>query len=439
MPSFTDRLQHAWNAFKGRDPTSKDYRPEVYQDYSFTSSRRPDRPIISRANAKTILPSIFCRLAVDASQIPVKHVRLDEDGNYQEDMNSNLNYALTMRANVDQTGKEFIRDAIMSMYDEGHVVLVPVVMDEKPDNENHTFEVYELRTGRVVEWHARTVLIDVYNEDTGNHEQIAMPKEEVAIVENPFYAIMNEPNSTLQQLIRTLNKLEKSNEMLSSNKLDMLIQLPYPTRSKIKQDQAEERIKTIETQLNGSKFGIAYIDVSEKVIPLNRSLENNLWAQVDSLTTKLYNELGLTQSIFDGTADEQTMLNYYNRSIEPTLTALCEAMKIKFLTKTAITQHQSIEFYREPFKLVPLQQLADIVDKFTRNEIMTGNEMRGKIGLRPSKDPTANELRNKNLNRADNEIPGQEVQEVPEAEESSANNSSDDQSPPDLQELLNRN
>lgn len=430
--TFKDRFKSAWNAFKGRDPTSDDRYP-IY-DYGYTTSVRPDRVSVSRVNLRTILPSIFCRLAVDAAQIPIKHVRLDEDDNYVEDIDSNLNWALKFRANVDQTGRELIRDAIMSMYDEGCIAIVPVVTTTDPEK-TESYDIDEMRVGKIVEWMPRHVRVNVYNEDTGRHEDLIMSKDEVAIVENPFYSIMNEPNSILQQLVRTINKLERSNEMLSSNKLDMLIQLPYPTRSKIKQDQAEERIKTIETQLNGSKFGIAYIDVSEKVIPLNRSLENNLWTQVTELMTRLYNELGLTQSIFDGTADEATMLNYYNRSIEPTLTAITEAMRIKFLSKTALTQRQSIEFYREPFKLVPVQQLADIVDKFTRNEIMTGNEIRGKIGLRPSKDPTANELRNKNLNRSDNEVPGRE-QQVPG--EQPENNSSDQQEAPGLQELLNR-
>lgn len=413
--TFKDRFKSAWNAFKGRDPTSNESYP-IY-DYGYTTSIRPDRVNVSRANVKTILPSIFNRLAVDAAQIPVKHVRLDEAGNFVEEIPSNLNWALKFRANKDQTGRELIRDAIMSMYDEGCIAIVPVVTTIDP-NKTESYDVDELRVGKIVEWMPDRVRVNVYNEDTGYHEDLVMFKDEVTIVENPFYSIMNEPNSILQQLVRTLNKLERSNEMLSSNKLDMLIQLPYPTRNEIKRNQAEERIKTIETQLNGSKFGIAYIDVSEKVIPLNRSLENNLWNQVTELMTRLYNELGLTQSIFDGTADEATMLNYYNRSIEPTLTAITEAMQIKFLSKTAITQNQRIAFYREPFKLVPVQQLADIVDKFTRNEIMTGNEIRGKIGLPPSKDPTADELRNKNLNRSDNEVPGKQLP---------VNNSSDQQ------------
>ena len=399
--SFTERFKHAWNAFKGRDPTKEtiDYQP---YPYGYITSDRPDRVQISRANLRTILPSIFNRLAVDAAQIPVKHVRLNEDDNYQEDIDSYLNWALRHQANVDQTGRAFIQDAVMSMYDEGCVAIVPTLSDIDPAK--GTFDPIELRTGKVVEWMPTKVRVNVYNEDTGQREDLLMNKSEVAIVENPFYNIMNEPNSILQQLIRTINRLERSNEMLSSNKLDMLIQLPYPTRTEIKRNQANERIKEIETQLNGSKFGIAYIDVSEKAIPLNRSLENNLWNQVSDLLTRLYNELGLTQSIFDGTADEATMLNYYNRSIEPTLTAICEAMEIKFLSKTAITQHQAIRFYREQFKLVPTNQLADIVDKFTRNEIMTGNEIRGKMGLRPSKDPTANELRNKNLNKSNEEM-----------------------------------
>lgn len=422
--SFSDRLQHAWNAFKGRDPTLENTNYPSYS-YGYVSSERPDRTRISRVNLKTILPSIFCRLAVDASQIPIKHVQLDEDGNYQKDLNTNLNFALKFRANMDQTGKEFIRDAIISMYDEGCIAIVPTHATEDPED-TQAFDVKELRVGKIVEWYPTKVRVDVYNEDKGIHQEILMNKDEVAIIENPFYQIMNEPNSILQQLVRTLNKLERSNEMLSSNKLDMLIQLPYPTRTEIKKNQADERIKTIETQLNGSKFGIAYIDVSEKVIPLNRSLENNLWNQVTELMTRLYNELGLTQSIFDGTADEATMLNYYNRSIEPTLTAICEGMKIKFLSKTALTQYKSIEFYREPFKLVPTNQLADIVDKFTRNEIMTGNEIRGKIGLRPSSDPNADELRNKNLNKSSEEV------------SQPANNSSDQPTAPDLQELLNR-
>lgn len=424
--SFAERFKHAWNAFKGRDPTKEtiDYQP---YPYGYITSDRPDRVQISRANLKTILPSIFNRLAVDAAQIPVKHVRLDEDNNYQEDIDSHLNWALRYMANIDQTGRAFIQDVVMSMYDEGCVAVVPVVTDRDPKN-TESFDVIEMRTGKIVEWLPNKVRVNIYNEDTGYREDLLLNKSEVAIIENPFYNIMNEPNSILQQLTRTINRLERSNEMLSSNKLDMLIQLPYPTRNDIKRNQANERIKEIETQLNGSKFGIAYIDVSEKAIPLNRSLENNLWNQVSDLLTRLYNELGLTQSIFDGTADEATMLNYYNRTIEPTLTAICEAMRVKFLSRTALAQHQSIEFYREQFKLVPTNQLADIVDKFTRNEIMTGNEIRGKMGLRPSKDPTADELRNKNLNKSN-----EEMQQQPGIE----NNSSDQQSAPGLQELLN--
>lgn len=423
--TFKDRFKSAWNAFKGRDPTLDNTYP--IQDYGYATSYRPDRVAISRVNVRTLLPSIFCRLAVDAAQIPVKHVKVDEDENYIEDVDSNLNWALKFRANKDQTGRELIRDAIMSMYDEGCVAIVPVVTTEDPYGTD-AYDIYEMRVGKVIEWMPDRVRVDVYNEDNGRHDELIMSKDEVAIIENPFYSIMNEPNSILQQLVRTLNKLERSNEMLSSNKLDMLIQLPYPTRSEIKRNQAEERIKTIETQLNGSKFGIAYIDVSEKVIPLNRSLENNLWNQVSELTTRLYNELGLTQSIFDGTADEATMINYYNRSIEPTLTAITEGMQVKYLSRIALTKGQRIAFYREPFKLCPTQQLAEIVDKFTRNEIMTGNEVRGKMGLRPSKDPTADELRNKNLNRADNEVPGKQL----------VNNSADQKGAPGLQELLNK-
>lgn len=426
MPTFRDRLQHAWDAFKGRDPTEF----TSYPSYAYSSTFRPDRTQFSRANIRTLLPSIFNRLAVDAAQIPVKHVRLDKDNNYIEDVDSNLNYALQVQANIDQTGRAFMQDAIMSMYDEGCIAIVPTRTTADP-HKTSAFDIGQMRVGKITEWFPDRVRVNLYNDYTGYREDKMFFKDQIAIIENPFYAIMNEPNSILQQLVKTLNKLERSNEMLSSNKLDMLIQLPYPTRSEIKRNQAEERIKTIETQLNGSKFGIAYIDVSEKVIPLNRSLENNLWNQVTELMDQLYNELGLTKSIFDGTADEATMINYYNRSIEPTLAAICEGMKVKFLSKTAIKQHQSISFYREVFKLVPVTELAKIADTFTRNEIMTGNEIRGKMGLRPSKDPTANELRNKNLNRTDNEKPG-DGQEIPD------NNSSDQSDAPDLKELLNK-
>lgn len=393
--TFTDRLKHAWNAFTSRDPTPP-LQPAVYGGVSY----RPDRMYYRRSGDRSVVTSITTRIAIDAAAIDMKHVKLDGEGQYLKDMDTGLNNILTLEANIDQTSRSFMQDAIQSMLDEGSVCLVPV--DTSLDiRNNNSFDIETMRVGKVVQWYPRHVRVDLYNDQNGKHQEVVLPKKSVAIIENPLYAIMNEPNSTLQRLMRKLALLDVVDEQSSSGKLDLIIQLPYVVKSQTRKDQAEERRKQIETQLTGSKYGIAYTDGTERITQLNRPVENNLLAQVEYLTNMVYGQLGITDEILKGTADEKTMLNYYNRTIEPILSAIALELKRKFLTQTARTQGQSIEFYRDPFRLVPVNDMAEIADKFTRNEIMTSNEIRQVIGMKPSDDPKADELNNSNLYRED--------------------------------------
>ena len=400
-----DRLQHAWNAF-------------VYNDNTYTnpqnlggfSTFKPDRVHFSRGVEKSIVTSVYNRLALDVASLAIKHVRLDENGRYMEEVNSGLQNCLNVEANIDQTGRAFLQDVVMSMLDEGCVAIVPVDTTVNPAVSG-SYEINTMRTGKILEWYPAHVRIRVYNDKKGIHEEITLPKSSVAIIENPLYAVINEPNSTMQRLIRKLNLLDVVDEQTSSGKLDLIIQLPYVIKSEARRRQAEERRKDIEMQLSGSKYGIAYTDGTERITQLNRPAENNLMKQVEYLTSMLYSQLGLTQSIMDGSADEKTMLNYYNRTIEPIIAAIVDEMKRKFLTKTARSQRQTVMYFRDPFKLVPVNEIAEIADKFTRNEIMTSNEIRQVVGMRPSDDPSADELRNKNLNQSGEEI---EAKQTPE-------------------------
>jgi hypothetical protein len=390
--SFTSRLKHAWNAFFNKDPT--DYYKNVGTSYTY----RPDRPRLTRGNERSIVTSVYNRLALDASSVSIQHVRLDENNRFLSVIDSGLNSCLTVEANLDQTGRAFIQDIVMSMLDEGSVAIVPVDTTFNPEITG-SYDILSMRTGQILEWYPSHVKVRVYNEKTGRKEDIVVPKNTVGIVENPLYAVINEPNSTMQRLIRKLNLLDVVDEQSSSGKLDLIIQLPYVIKTEARRQQAEKRRKDIEDQLAGSKYGIAYTDGTERITQLNRAVENNLMKQIEYLTSMLYSQLGITQSILDGTADEKTMLNYYNRTIEPILSAIVDEMKRKFLTKTARSQLQSISFFRDPFKLVPVNEISEIADKFTRNEIMTSNEIRQIIGMKPSDDPKADELRNKNLSQ----------------------------------------
>ena len=410
-----DRLQHAWNAF-------------VYNDNSYTnpqnlggfSTYKPDRVHFSRGVEKSIVTSVYNRLALDVSSIAIKHVRLDDNGRYTEEINSGLHNCLNVEANIDQTGRAFLQDVVMSMLDEGCVAIVPVDTTVNPAISG-SYEINTMRTGKILEWYPAHVRVRVYNDRKGIHEELTLPKSTVAIIENPLYAVINEPNSTMQRLIRKLNLLDVVDEQTSAGKLDLIIQLPYVIKSEARRKQAEERRKDIEMQLAGSKYGIAYTDGTERITQLNRPAENNLMKQVEYLTNMLYSQLGLTQSILEGSADEKTMLNYYNRTIEPIIAAIVDEIKRKFLTKTARAQKQSIMFFRDPFKLVPVENMAEIADKFTRNEIMTSNEIRQVVGMMPSKDPGADELRNKNLNQSAEEMGGnkqpEEIQNEKEVSE----------------------
>lgn len=386
-----DRFKSAWNAFMERDPTVKKY-------WYGGSGARPDRTRHRIQNERSIINSIYNRMAVDSSSIDVKHVRLNDDGNYDETINSHLNDVLTKEANVDQTGRSMIRDVVYSMLDEGCIALVPTDLTADP-NVTESYEVLEARVGKVVEWFPQEVRVEVYNETTGKKEEVVVDKRYTPIIENPFYSIMNEPNSTLQRLLRVLNQLDRVNDQNSAGKMDLIIQLPYPTKNSARKREAEDRRKNLEEQLSGSQYGVGYIDASEKVIQLNRSVENNLWNQAKELKEELFNQLGITMAILNGTADEKTMLNYFSRIIEPILTAITEEMERKWISKTAQSQGQALRFFRDPFKLVPISNIAEIADKFTRNCIMTSNEMRSKIGLEPSKDPQADRLVNSNLNQ----------------------------------------
>ena len=398
MPeTFTDRLKHAWNAFMNRDP------PMEYKDLGYVYSTRPDRMRFTRGNEKTIVTSVYNRIAIDCASITIQHAQLDDNGRFIEVIDSGLNNCLTLEANIDQTGRAFIQDVVQSMFDEGCVAIVPV---ETKINlrEASSYDILQLRTGKVVDWYPRHVGIIVFNEFNGNKERVVFPKDKVAIIENPLYSIINEPNSTMQRLIRKLSLLDVVDEQSSAGKLDMIIQLPYIIKTEARRQQAEARRKEIEMQLAGSKYGIAYTDGTEKITQLNRSLDNNLMAQIQYLTDMLYSQLGITKEILEGTADEQAMLNYNNRTIEPIMSAIVDEMKRKFLTKTARTRKQSIIFFRDPFKLVPVSQVAEIADKFTRNEIMSSNEIRQIVGMKPVNDPNADALRNKNLNISNAQI-----------------------------------
>ena len=390
--SFTDRLQHAWDAFLNRSPTKNGY-----YDYGISYGLRPDRPIFHLGNERSIVSSIYTQIAVDVASVSIEHVRLDEDGNYVETIDSGLNRCLTLSANIDQTGRDFIEDVVISMFDEGCVAIIPVETTISPEKSG-SFIINQLRTGKILEWFPKYVRLLAYNEKTGLKEEIILPKSTVAIVENPFYSIMNEPNSTLQRLIRKLNLLDMVDEQTSSGKLDLIIQLPYVVKTKSREAEAEKRRKQIEMQLSGTKYGIAYTDGTERITQLNRPVENNLLNQVEYLTRMLYSQLGMSETVFNGTADEKTMLNYYNRTVEPILSSITLAMKRTFLTKTAIKQGQSIKYFRDPFNLVQVNELAEIADKFTRNEILSSNEVRAIIGYKPVNTERANALENKNLN-----------------------------------------
>ena len=386
-------------------------------------SYRPDRTILSRGNERSIITAIYNQIAIDVSNIDIRHVRVDENRQYSDDIDSPLNNALVYNANLDQTGRALTKDLVLSLFDEGCVAVVPVLTSANPKY-TESYEIYKLRVAKIVEWYPHDVKVKVYNEDTGQKEEIILPKKMVAIIENPFYAIMNEPNSAFQRLRRILNQVDRTNDQNSAGKMDLIIQLPYITKSTTRQIQAEERRKKLEAQLSGSQYGIGYIDGTEKITQLNRSLTNNLWEQAKDLMEQIYNQLGFSQTIFDGTADEKTMLNYYNRTIVPVLSAITEEYQRKFLSDTAVTQGQAIMYFRAPFKLVPVDNLAEIADKFTRNEIMTKNEFRAILGMKPSDDPKADELINSNINhpeeqqmQGEGEIPEEQEGESPEGDQ----------------------
>ena len=387
--SFGSRLKHAWNAFTGTDYTT-------YQDVGPGYSSRPDRIRLTRGNERSIITSVYNRIALDVAALNVQHIRLDENGRFLSVIQDGLNTCLTVEANIDQTARAFIQDIVVSMLDEGCVAIVPVDTTYDP-SVTGSYDIQTMRVGKILDWYPQHVRVRLYNERTGTKENILVPKSTVAIVENPLYAVVNEPNSTMQRLIRKLNLLDVIDEQSGSGKLDLIIQFPYVIKTEARRQQAENRRKDIEAQLSGTKYGIAYADGTERITQLNRSVNNNLMSQIEYLTSMLYSQLGITQSILDGTADEKTMLNYNNRTIEPIISAIVDEMKRKFLTKTARSQSQSISFFRDPFKLVPVNDIAEIADKFTRNEIMTSNEIRQVIGMKPSDDPRADELRNKNL------------------------------------------
>lgn len=402
------RLKHAWNAFTNRDPT------RYYQNLGSSYSYRPDRPRLTRGNERSIITSIFNRIALDVAAIDIKHCDVDEDERLKKVRKSSLNNCLSIEANLDQTGRAFIQDVVLSMFDEGCVAIVAVDTFRDPEL-TESYEIGSLRVGKIVDWYPAHVRVRLYNEITGRKEEVILPKKIVAIIENPLFAVINEPNSTMQRLVRKLNLLDAIDEQSGSGKLDLIIQLPYTIKTTARKQQAEDRRKDIEMQLAGSKYGIAYTDSTERVTQLNRSVDNNLMKQIEYLTSMLYGQLGITASILDGTADEKTMLNYYNRSIEPIISAIVDEMKRKFLSKTARAQGQSIKFFRDPFKLVPVNDIAEIADKFTRNEILTSNEIRQGMGIPPSKDPKADQLVNSNISQPNEEAaPYDEVEEFEE-------------------------
>lgn len=422
--SFGSRLKHAWNAFINGDSNMH------YSNYGYSSGYRMDRPKFSRGVDRTIISSVYNRIGLDVSQITIQHVKLDDNGRYKETMDSKLNDCLTLEANIDQTAREFIQDLVLTMFDEGCAAIVPV--DTSDDIlRTGSFDVLSMRVGKIVEWFPRAVRINVYNDRTGEREEIVLPKERVAIVDNPFYCVMNESNSVVQRIIQKFRLLDAVDEYSSSGKLDLIIQLPYVIKTKAREDQAEQRRKLIENQLANSKYGIAYIDGTEHITQLNRSLENNFLTQIQYLVDLFYSQMGITSEVMNSTADEKTMLNYNTRTIEPIVSAIADNIKRKFLTKTARSQGQSIMFFKDPFKLVPVSDLAEIADKMTRNEIMTSNELRQVIGMKPSSDPSADELRNKNLSQpAENKQPSNvqklidkvSAEESKEGEEESSQN-----------------
>lgn len=391
------RLKHAWNAFMNRDPTP------IYRNIGNGYSYRPDRPRFTRGNERTVATSVFNRIAIDVSSVTIQHCRLDSNGRFMETIDSSLNTCLNLEANKDQTGRAFIQDVVMSMLDEGVVGMVPVDTDSNPD-ESGSYNILSMRTGKILEWYPNHVRLRVYNDRTGEKEDVALPKSMVGIVENPLFAVMNEPNSTLQRLKRKLALLDVTDEQTASGKLDLIFQLPYTVKTDLQRQRAEQRREDIENQLAGSKYGIAYIDATEHVTQLNRSLENNLLKQIEYLTNLFYSQLGITQAVMEGTADEKTMLNYNNRTVEPIVSAIVDELKRKYLTKTARSQRQTIMFFKDPFRLVPVNDIAEIADKFTRNEIMTSNEIRQIIGMKPSDDPKADQLINSNLNHTNEEL-----------------------------------
>ena len=410
--SIGTRLKHAWNAFTNRDPTN--YYKSVGSGYS----SRPDRPRLSRGNERSIVNAIFNRIALDVASIDIKHCKLDDNGRYIEDVKSGLNDCLNVEANIDQTGRAFRHDIVMSMFDEGCVAIVPVdtTLDPKISS---SYDIQSMRTGKVIEWYPSHVKVRLYNDRKGEKEDVILPKRQVSIVENPFYSVVNEPNSTMQRLIRKLSLLDVIDEQTASGKLDLIIQLPYVVKTEARREQADKRRKDIETQLSEGKYGIAYTDGTEKITQLNRPVENNLMKHIEYLTNMVYSQLGMTQEIMNGTADEKTMLNYTNRTIEPIISAIVDEMKRKFLTKTARTQGQSICYFTNPFKLVPVNDIAEIADKFTRNEILTSNEIRQVIGMKPSNDPKADRLVNSNISQPNEEAmePGEEFENYEEGGE----------------------
>ena len=400
-PSIGARLKHAWNAFRTRDPTRE---IEQSVNLGYVNTTRPDRVRLRGGVEKSIIAAIYNRIAIDVSSVSVQHVRTDQNGRYEETIDSGLNNCLTIEANLDQSSRAFFQDVVMSMFDEGCVAVAPIDTSINP-TVSGSYDVHTLRTGRVVEWRPEHVRLDLYNEQLGIREEVTLPKKMVAIIENPLYAVMNERNSTLRRLIEKLNLLDAIDQQSGSGKLDLIIQLPYVIKSEQRRQQAEERRKLIETQLSGSKYGIAYTDGTERITQLNRASENNLMSQIEYLTSMLFSQLGLTEAVFMGTAEELEMLNYWTRTIEPILAAIRDEFKRKFLTKTARSQNQTIMFFKGAFMLVPAEQLANLADKFTRNEILSPNEVRAEIGYKPSSDPKADELRNRNLNQGGDEVP----------------------------------
>lgn len=413
--SFGTRLKHAWDIFRNREPTN------TYQDAGPGYSYRPDRPRLTRGNERTIITAIYNRIAVDVASININHCRIDENGRYTETIDSTLNQCLNLEANIDQTGRAFMQDVVMSMLDEGCVAIVPVETSIDP-SESTSYNVLSMRTGKILEWYPAHVRVRVYNDKTGKKEDIMLPKSMVAIIENPLFAVMNEPNSTMQRLIRKLSLLDLVDEQSGAGKLDMIIQLPYVIKSEARKQQAEARRKDIEEQLANSKYGIAYADGTEKIVQLNRSLENNLLKQVEYLTNLLYSQIGFDQTVLSGTASEETMLRYQTRIIEPIISAIVDELKRKFLTKTARSQKQTIRFFIDPFKLVTISNVAGVADAFTRNEIMTSNEVRQIIGLKPSGDPKADKLVNSNMPQPEDETQKPLNEQVGEEENSSVTN-----------------